>query len=97
MRYAAKIDLTQPEIVDAYRSVGAQVIHIRNPFDLLVLHRGKLFMVDPKTPRSAKGTIRKKKSQQQLEDAGWPLHYPRSVGEALAIIGVKSSRGSAQP
>lgn len=87
MRYAAKIDTTQPAIVEALRQVGAKVLHVRNPFDLLVAFRGRLFMLDPKTPQSKKGTIRKKPSQLKLEAEGWPLQYPRSVEEALQAIG----------
>ena len=93
MRRAARIDLTQTEIVVALRRVGAQIIHIREPFDLLVLFRGRLFMMDAKTPRGKRRRIQKEESQKILEAAGWPLLYPRSADEALAMIGAKIRGG----
>lgn len=88
MRYAARIDNTSAGIVQALRQVGAKVIHIRWPFDLLVLFRGRLVMIDCKTPRSKAGSVRKQASQVQLEAEGWPLRYVRSADEALRLIGV---------
>lgn len=87
--YNSRIDLTQPAIVKALRKAGALVLHIREPFDLLVYHRGTLFMVDPKTPRGKNGRTTKTDSQKQLDAAGWPIHYPRSAAEALAIIRIE--------
>ena len=94
LRRAARIDLTQPDIVNAMRRVGAKVIHIKDPFDLLVLFRGRLFMMDPKTPSGRLGkTIHKEQSQVDLEARGWPLLYPRSADEALAMIGARIRGG----
>ena len=87
-KYAARADTTQPAIVDALRAVGAKVLHIKNPFDLLVRYCGKVFMMDCKTPKSKAGAIRKKPSQLKLEAEGWPLLYPRSPEEAVRMIGV---------
>ena len=88
-RYAARADSTQPAIVDALRAVGATVLHIREPFDILVRYRNRLYMMDCKTPKSKAGAIRKKPSQVKLEADGWPLLYPRSPEEAVRMLGVK--------
>lgn len=89
MRYAARIDTTQPAIVDAYRAVGALVLHIGDPFDLLVWFQGRLYMVDPKTQRADRQVAPTKTAiQQKLIAVGWPIHFPRTPEEALAIIGV---------
>ena len=87
-RYAARADDTQKPIVSALREVGAKVLHIREPFDILVHYRGKLYMMDCKTPKSKAGAIRKKPSQLKLEAEGWPVLYPRSPEEAVRMIGV---------
>lgn len=89
MRWAARADTTQGAIVAGLRAVGAHVHVLRNePFDLLVCHRQHLYMMDCKTPVGKAGTIRKKPSQVALELEGWPIHYPRTVDEALTMIGV---------
>lgn len=48
MRRAARIDETQPEIVAAFRSMGAVVYFIKEPLDLLVGWRGFTLVVECK-------------------------------------------------
>ena len=48
MRYAAKVDKNQKEIVSALRLVGAYVWFICLPFDLLVGYKGHTFLVEVK-------------------------------------------------
>lgn len=83
MRRASRRDATEPEILRALSQVGADFI-LLDPFDVLVLFRGQLVMLDCKT---AKG--RPTRNQQVLIDRGWPLHFVRTAEEALAVIGVK--------
>lgn len=54
MRYAARVDANQAEIVSAMRSVGAQVWIIGLPVDLLVGYRGKTMLVEVKTLKGKK-------------------------------------------
>jgi hypothetical protein len=51
-------------------------------FDLLVLYRGKLFMLDAKTGKGRATPVQARLSQQ-----GWPLAYVKSEIEALRAIG----------
>lgn len=83
MRRAARRDTTEKPIVKALRQVGAQVLHLTE-FDLLVLYRGKLFMLDAKT-----GKGRTTLTQAALLAKGWPLCFVRDEMEALAAIGVR--------
>ena len=48
MRYAAKVDQNQDQIVSALRAVGAYVWVIGLPVDLLVGYKGHTFLVEVK-------------------------------------------------
>lgn len=50
MRRAAKVDISQPEIVDALRKVGAHVNIIGRPVDLLVRTHSVYWTAEVKTP-----------------------------------------------
>lgn len=80
-RYAAKRDGNEGPIVKALRRVGALVLQL-NKFDLLVLYRDRLFMLDSKMPKG-----RPTKAQQALIDAGWPLCFVRDEIAALKAVG----------
>ena len=84
MPYARRTDTTQQIIVSALRRVGAKVVILNGVIDLLVWFRGKLYLLDTK---SRGGRLTKR--QQQLVDDGLPVHFPTSVDEALAVIGVE--------
>ena len=49
MRYAAKIDATQPDIVKALRGIGASVDFIKLPVDLLVGFKGRSIAIEVKS------------------------------------------------
>ena len=49
MRYAARVDATQQQIVSALRAAGAYVWIIGLPVDLLVGYRGHTFLVECKS------------------------------------------------
>lgn len=80
-RWNARRDKNEKPIVRALKQAGAQVMRL-DAFDLLVLYRGKLFMLDPKT---AKG--RTTSAQDELTAEGWPLCYVKDEIEALRAIG----------
>ena len=48
MRYAARVDKNQEEIVSALRAVGAYVWIIGLPVDLLIGYKGHTFLVEVK-------------------------------------------------
>lgn len=54
-----------------------------NAFDLLVLFRGRLVMLDCKTVKG-----KPTKSQAALVAAGWPLRFVVTVDDALRAIGI---------
>ena len=85
-RWAAKRDQNEGEIVAALRQVGAQVeiLSGKGVCDLLVLHRGRLFLLEIKTS-SGRTTA----AQQHRSRLGWPVIEARTVIEALHAIGVQ--------
>lgn len=81
-RWNARRDSTEPDILEALRRVGAEVIRL-DAFDLLVLHRGRLHMLDCKS-EGGKVTA----GQRRLLARGWPLKFAETPDEALKVIGV---------
>lgn len=80
-RFDARRDATEPDIVRALIRVGALVLRL-DAFDLLVLFRGRLVMLDCKT---AKG--KPTASQLALVAIGWPLRFVVTADDALRAIG----------
>jgi hypothetical protein len=56
MRYAARVDANQDQIVSALRSAGAYVWIIGLPVDLLVGYKNHTFLVEIKTDHKKKFT-----------------------------------------
>jgi len=56
MRYAARVDANQDQIVSALRSAGAYVWIIGLPVDLLVGYKGHTFLVEIKINNKKKFT-----------------------------------------
>lgn len=80
-RFATRRDATEPAILRALAKVGADYV-LLDAFDVLVLFRGRLTMLDCKT---AKG--RPTRNQQVLVQRGWPLRFVKTEEEALQAIG----------
>lgn len=55
MRYAARVDANQEQIVSALRAAGATVLIIGLPVDLLVGHNNKTVLMEVKNPDSRYG------------------------------------------
>lgn len=92
-RYATKRDASEPEILRAIAKIGARYI-LLDAFDVLVLYRGHLFMLENKSTRGKKGTMRAKtRSQTALVDAGWPLHFVTTPEQAVSILTGGDLRG----
>jgi len=56
MRYAARVDANQEQIVSALRAAGASVWIIGLPVDLLVGYHGHTFLVEIKSTNKARLT-----------------------------------------
>lgn len=80
---AAKTDTAQAPIVAALRKLGARVVSLHRVGqgvpDLLILHRGKVQLVEVKT--GAKGKLTE--AQVAFLADGWPVVIIRSVEEAV--------------
>ena len=88
MRFAAKVDLNQAEIVDALRKAGVSVQSMaaigKGCPDLLCAKGGKVWTIEVKGPKG-------KLTDDQVEWIGkWngTVHIARTVDDALAIVGV---------
>jgi hypothetical protein len=86
MRYAARVDANQTQVVSALRSAGAYVWVIGLPVDLLVGYNGQTFLVEIKDgPKKALTRL------QQDFFGNWiggSLHRIESPDEALRMIGM---------
>lgn len=80
-RYATKRDQSEAAIVRALVAVGADYI-LLDPFDVLVLYRDRVFLLECKT-----GKGRKTESQKEMVQRGWPVNFVSTPEEALAAIG----------
>lgn len=81
-RWNARRDASEKPIVAALRQVGAKVMHL-DKFDLLVLYKGQLYMLDAK---KRKGRVTD--SQHELIADGWPLKFVEDADQAFAWLGV---------
>jgi hypothetical protein len=91
MRYAAKADANQGEIVQVLRQVGALVFHthqVGGGFpDVVVLFRGAVHLVEVKTP-GGKLTKAEQEWHDKWGDCEY-VHIVRSAEDALEAIGAK--------
>ena len=87
MRYAAKVDANQPEIVRALEQVGARVLHLhtlgRGAPDILTVYREVLYLMEIKMD---KGKLTADEAQFHEAWPG-PIFIVRSVEDALRVIG----------
>ena len=85
-RRLARIDPNQAGIVEALRRAGARVWPIQWPFDLLVVFRGAVHVLEVKTVDGELDAGQKEMARQMAEAGYWPI-VVRSVEEALAAVG----------
>lgn len=85
MRYAARVDANQEQVVSALRAAGAYVWIIGLPVDLLVGYNDETFLFELKTDS------KKKLTKLQLDFfekwKGASLHRINGPEDALRIIG----------
>lgn len=94
MRYAARADRNQPEIVAALRKAGVSVqpLHTigRGIPDLLCSFAGRTFLIEIKDPTKPKSD-RQLTAAQRKWHAEWPgeIYVVETIEEALVAAGVK--------
>ncbi len=86
MRYAARVDANQDQIVSALRSAGAYVWIIGLPVDLLVGYKGKTILVEVKS--GSKKRLTKLQADFFENWCGSTLVRIDSPESALRMIGV---------
>jgi hypothetical protein len=86
MRYAARVDANQDQIVVALRAAGAYVWIIGLPVDLLVGYKGHTFLVEIKT--NAKKRLTALQRDFFKSWGGGTLARVDSPDAALRMIGV---------
>jgi hypothetical protein len=87
MRYAARVDANQTQIVSALRAAGAYVWVIGLPVDLLVGYKNHTFLVEIKT--DSKKRLTKLQADFFENWSGSTLARIDSPEAALRMIGVK--------
>jgi hypothetical protein len=97
MRRAARVDETQEEIVKALRSIGAQVVVIKEPVDLLVGYRGKTHLMECKTDRATdeggKHGLTKQQAEFLAKWNGGPAWIVQSPSQAIrALVGEEAMK-----
>jgi len=86
MRYAARVDANQDQIVVALRAAGASVWIIGLPVDLLVGYKGHTFLVEIKTNAKKRLTTLQRDFFESW--SGSTLARVDSPDAALRMIGV---------
>ena len=93
MKRAAKVDSNQAEITAAFRKAGAVVVitsQLKNAFDLIVCHRGKVYLVEvkdgSKPPSARKLTEGEEKCRDLVESAGVKYNVVTSIDDALKML-----------
>lgn len=95
VKYARKIDASQPGIVSALRAVGCRVLDLswvgRGIPDLhVVCPRGFLYWMECKNPRPENSKAKDDRTKAEIVIAQLiPVHVVRTPAEALAVVGVQ--------
>lgn len=88
-----RVDENQKLIVAAFKAVGACVIDLSGTgggvMDLLVIHRGRVLMVEVKNPAKPKAdqslTPAQIRVHAEIGRAGGEVHIVRTIDEAIAL------------
>jgi ATP-dependent exoDNAse (exonuclease V) beta subunit len=84
MRRAARIDATATELVKHAKALGADYLPLNGVLDGILYHRGRIFLVDWKSPQ---GTLTP--AQARLSARGWPIAYCTTTDQLERLLGVK--------
>lgn len=85
MRRAARVDSTATDLVKAARQLGCLYLPLNSVVDGLLLHRGRVFVVDWK---SRGGDLTP--AQGRLVAAGWPICFVSSVEQLQRVLGMEA-------
>jgi hypothetical protein len=85
-RYANKRDAAEQIIFDALKAMGCKVYPTNKPFDAIICHRGKIYLVECKTPITKAGKVVMSDDQTDLIDDGWPVAILKSAADAVAFV-----------
>ena len=77
-------DSTAAAIRQAFEQLHCAVLPIGGAIDFIVLCNGNLYLIDAKTKRGKQ--VQKTPTQQKLDREGWPVIYPTSADEAVALV-----------
>ena len=95
MRRAAKVDSTARDLVSAARQMGAKVLILNGVIDVAILHRGKVHLVDFKTPQGKrKPRVTLTEAQARLLEEGWPIRLVSDLEGLKRILGATSRSGA---
>jgi hypothetical protein len=102
-RYAARVDANQAVVVAALRACGAEVLSLA-PMgggvpDALVLHRGKLHLMEIKDGAKVKSARALTPAQVEFHKR-WPVTVVENVQQALAALvsdDVRASDAAGRP
>lgn len=87
MRYAAKVDIAQPEIVAALRAAGCSVLFIGKPLDLLVGRAGITYLLECKSGEAKRDDLTKPQ-KDFFRDWRGHAQVVCSPEEALQAVGI---------
>jgi hypothetical protein len=89
MRRANRRDAAEPGIVKELEAVGAYVVRLHQPVDLLVLYRGQRHLLEIKTPGRAR---RHDQEAQEAFCKAFDVPLIRTPTEALRAVGAITDR-----
>lgn len=90
MRRAARTDANQEEIIKALRAIGAQVVYLKEPVDLLVGFRGTTHLMEIKTDD---GRLTKAQAEFLAKWNGGPAWIVQTPSQAIqAVIGERAMK-----
>jgi hypothetical protein len=93
-RYANQRDKTEPEIFETLMKLGCLVERTNKPFDAVISYRGRVYLVECKTPKSKTGRVNMTADQQSMIDDGWPVAILKSADDAIQFIQSISKRAA---
>jgi len=94
IHHRRRVDENQKSIVSALKAIGACVIDLSGSgggvMDLLVIYRGKVWMVEVKNPAKPKAdqslTTAQIRVHAEIGRAGGEVHIVRTINEAIALV-----------
>jgi hypothetical protein len=89
---AQKRDTNEAELITIWRGVGALVIPMDKSagFDLLVIHRGKVYVVEVKQPgKRYRLTDAERARCTEVEAVGVPYNIVQTADDALEMLGLR--------